>query len=423
MKGKHILGCVLTMVMGLSVLGCNQEKSQTTASESLETPLQYVHTKTLTIESYNEEKSYSGYVVAKEMKKYAFEIAGKVSTVNVEKGQYITKGQILAQLDTTTLQLGVQNSNEEVKLAKNKISQAQKGLETEKIALEKIKNTYDSNIAQLQKKYDLQKQICEGNEAVYEEGGISKLELDNAETSLQLLEEQIESMKTEKENNIQIEEAKMAQLNEQIEAAGITLNQVQVNASKSQEMMDQSVLKSTIDGYVLEVPVKAGEVAAAGTPIVIVKTTDEIINMGIPAEAYNTIKERMSVQIEGDQETCKGIITKVALYPDETTRTYNVEITPEKQDLVLGSLVSIKLQGERHEGCFVPLSSVVNIDGVNYVYGLSKTDTDGEYMIERIEVVLGMVKDENVLATNLVAGTIIVDQGVRDVKENERVSI
>lgn len=423
MRREKVLGCILIMSMGLSMTGCSQEKSQTVESENVNQSIKYVHTKTLTSEGYNDEESYSGYVSAKEMKKYAFEIAGTVNRVNVEKGQYITKGQVLAQLDTSTLQLGVQHSMEDVNMATNRISQAKTGVEAEKLALKKIEDTYDANIAQLQTKYDLQKEVCEGNAAVYESGGMSKLEVDNAETSLKLIEDQIESMKTEKQQNIQLEQAKISQLTEQIQAADITLNQAQVGVAKSQKMINQSTLRSTIDGYVLEVPVKAGEVAAAGTPIVVVKTTEEVINMGITAESYNKFKEGMTVQIEGEGESCKGIITKVALYPDESTRTYNIEITPEKKDFVLGSLVTIKWQGEQHKGCFVPLSSVVNIDGVNYVYQVLETEAKDGYIIERTEVTLGKVKDENVLVSNLDAGTIIVDQGVRDVKENDRVNI
>lgn len=423
MRREKVWGLVLSLAVGSAMTGCAQEKSHTEEVKKAEPAIQYVHTKTLSSESYQDEENYSGYVAAKETKKYAFEIAGTVSKVSVEKGQYISKGQVLAQLDTSTLALGVQHSKEDANMAANKITQAKKSVEVEQLTLEKIKDTYDANIAQLQTKYDLQKEICDGNIEVYESGAMSKLEVDNAETALKLLEDQIESMKTEKEENIQLEQTKISQLSEQIQAADITLNQAQVGVAKSQKMIDQSTLKSTINGYVLEVPVKAGEVAAAGAPIVVVKTTEEVINMGITAEAYNKVKEGMTVQIEGEGESCKGIITKVALYPDEKTRTYNIEITPEKKDFVLGSLVTIKLLGDQHEGCFVPLSSVVNIDGVNYVYQVLETKSKGEYVIERTQVTLGKVKDENVLASNLAAGTIIVDQGVRDVKENDRVSI
>lgn len=386
------------------------------------TPSKYVHNKVLTEESYVDEVSYSGYVMADETKKFAFEMAGTVNKVYVKKGQSINKGDLIATLDTRNIELGLQKSKEDADVVRNSASQLELGIEAEELTLEKMKTTYDSNITQAQIQYDQQKDMYDRNRELYEQGGIGKVELDNMESALKVAEEQLENLKLTKQQNVDLQQVKIQQLKEQLKGLDVNLQQAHVGVAQNEKYINDSKLVSTIDGYVLDVVTNEGEITGAGNPIVIVKTKEQVINIGVPVEDYGMFSKNMQVTIKTDNGACKGKVSTISLYPNEDTRTYDVEIIPENKDLVMGDLVTVVIEKGESKGCFIPLSAVFNLEGVDYVYKLIKDEGD-EYIVKREEVKLGEVKNELILAKNLKAGDCIVDEEINNVKESDRVII
>lgn len=422
-----IIGIIIaTGIIGAYEIKVNKEVNNEVNNEEVkqvETSMRMVHTKTLKSEPYTDEVSYSGYVMAAETKNFAFELSGTVDDICVAKGEKVKKGDVLARLNTTAVQLGLDKARQDYNLVNNSMAQIETGIKAEKLTLEQMETSYDSNIAQLQSQYDLQKDVYEKSEILYEQGGMSKVEFDKTETEFKVLEEKLNNLKMTKDQNIELQKVKIEQLQKQYEGGKINLDQTQIGIEQSQKYINDSVLTSTMDGYILEICVKEGEVAAAGNPIVIVKTENQVINMGVPVEDYDRFSIGMEANIEVSGQSCKGIVSKVELYPDENTMTYNVEITPENKEFVMGSLATITIRQEEKSGCFIPISAIVNIEGVNYVYKLEKEDTGNSYIVKRQEVTLGKVNGETILVDGLEEDAIIIDEELRDIRENEHVFI
>lgn len=178
---------------------------------------------------YENSVSYSGYASADEIKRFSFELSGKINRVFVEKGDIITTGQVIATLDTESIQMAINNANQNIALAENKISQidnsineinigleaekltlqkAQTGIEAEKISLEKIKETYNSSINKIQLNYDNARINFENINTLYMNGVSDKITYDNAKLALDTINEEMSNTKQSMERDVSLQEKK-----------------------------------------------------------------------------------------------------------------------------------------------------------------------------------------------------------------------
>lgn len=333
-------------------------------------------------------------------------------------------------------------------------------LEADKITLTKLQDEYDTKITQLELAYNLKKDDLERVKALFEINAATQQQYDQAKTDFENTEKELANAKNARDNDISLQnksiETKqnsldMEQINIQnlehdrelqqtkikdlqndlqttnlkLEAANIQLNQANIQLEQYNKQLNDSTLASTIDGYVLELGVKAGEVTGAGTPVVIVKSGDQVVNVGIAVEDYDKLSVGMKVSMEVSGEKINGTINTISLYPDEATRTYNIEIIPEKQDLVTGSLVDVKIPTDDREGYFAPINAIANIEGVSYIYTVQENETDDNYIVHKVEVEINSNKADNnkVLLQNIDQDLNIISENVKDIKENDIVTV
>lgn len=463
MKRKQIFKSIMSLLIISSLAmttGCGKKTESTVASEDIKT----VSVVTTENKDYSEFVKYSGFVSADELKRLSFELSGKISDVLVEEGQQVKAGDVLATLDTTTVQMAIDNANENIKLAQNQIAQidssiqklnigldaekltlekAKTGLDAEEVTLEKVKQTYDSNITKAQLQYDNIQETYNNVSQLYNSGVATKTDYDNAKLAFDTVSEELKNAKESRDKDVSLQQKKVdasrsdyelqqtsiknmendiSAANVKKQAAQITLDQAKISLEQNTKYLTDSTLKSTIDGYVMTITLHAGEVTSAGTPVVVIKSGKEVINVGVPVEDYNRLSVGMKANIDADGVETTGEITNISLYPDESTRTYNVEITPENQTLAMGALVNVKIDLNQKNGCFIPISAIENVDGVDYVY-VAEAQEDNKYKLNKKEVKLGEEEGENVLATDLSAGVKIVSKGIKNISENQTVYI
>lgn len=337
------------------------------------------------------------------------------------------------------------------------IQNIQTGIDADNITLKKIQDEYDIKISQIEIVYNTKKNDLERIKALFEADAASKQNYENAQADFDNTSKELENAKTNRENDVnlqqksieskqnglevekinlqnlekdrQLQETKIRDLendleatNLKLEAANIQLSQAKIALEQNTKHLTDSVLTSTMDGYVLELGVKAGEVTAAGTPVVIVKSNEQVVNVGIPVEEYQRVQTGMTVEMEFNGENFNGTINTVSLYPDEATRTYNIEIMPERQDLVTGSLINVNIPIEDKEGYFAPITAVGNENGINYILNLEKNEDD-TYTVHRTEVELGKIVGEKVLLKNIDSDLSIIPEDIKDIKENDIVNV
>lgn len=125
---KRNVAIVTASLLCVSLLsGCGTKKD-----EDVKVTPKIVKAQSVQEQSLVDGLTYIGVVKAKDTKNYSFLMSGKIATINVEKGQKFKKGDVLATMDTKTLQYTADISGNTS--------------ETAKATLEKTISTYDTNI-------------------------------------------------------------------------------------------------------------------------------------------------------------------------------------------------------------------------------------------------------------------------------------
>ncbi len=409
------------------------------------------------VENYTE---YSGFLLASDIKKYSFMQGGQILSVNVKKGDKIKAGDVLAELDPKLMDLAKNNAAASKGLAENQskqaginiealqksiaaeniiLGQAEDGLEAENLKLISLKNTYEKNIKQLEENFALLEDNYEKNQKLFEAGAISQYELNNLKTQYNNTKEELETLRkdyTNNENlqkiainnaksNVEAQKIKIKAIDDQINAANVSKNSADLQVSQADIGVEQydiqiedMTLKATMDGSVVDIIMQAGEVTGAGTPVVIVKSNTKVVKVGVPIEDYETIKLGGKVLVSFNDVDYNGKVTSIGSYPDETTKTYEVEVELEENDVPLGSLVTVKFPSSNSNGVFIPINSIVNRNGVNYVYVVNE-----ESLVERQEVTLGKVSNEKVEVQGLDSGTKLILDNFSQLRENDEVTV
>ena len=253
-----------------------------------------------------------------------------------------------------------------------------------------------------------------------------KLEIDSMNTQLASNRAQVSSMRAQLESlnsqraqsAAQLETAnkELANLRKSMESDVSSQTAAANISALASEQADRAVsnatLKADADGYVMKVNVKKGEMTGAGTPVVTVKSDTKVVSVGVSTSDYSDLQSILEIRINNDTE---GKIDTIAQYPDEKTQTYTVDISFDNNALTMGQIVDVELVTEHNTGVFIPISSVINIDGIDYVYKVNEDNT-----VSRVEVELGEVRNTTVRAKNL-HNERIVTSGIKSLNDNDKV--
>ncbi len=447
---KRILPIAVIMCMALAVSGCGKSND----NEEKEAAAKIVKAEPVAEQSVMSGYSYIGIVKAKETKNYSFLAPGKIAEICVEKGQQFKAGDVLAKLDTTSMEY-------QASIGGNTRDQAQ-------ATLDKTISTYDTNIANAKSQISsLEKSIAAGEKGIEAlETGLEaeQVNIDAGKTALDTLEGELEAAReinavggyadkdleslesTFKTKSAELEAAKatyeghkaeleskkaeldaakaqkteaeksLANLNtsktKDVETARAALKSAEASNAITAKSINDAVIKADSDGYVMELPFKEGEVVSAGYPVVVAKSTELVVTVGASDEEYKNIAVGGTAIINGDG---RGTIQTIAQYPDEQTRTYAVDIGLTG-DYTIGETVNVKIVTGSIAGCYVPIDAVFNSDGVDYVYAINN-----ESRIYKKQVVLGDFNGDKVEIQIDDPAAIVVTEGIKNLKENDLV--
>ncbi|MBF4692840.1 efflux RND transporter periplasmic adaptor subunit [Fusibacter ferrireducens] len=313
---KRRLKLVYSILMGLFILGIITGcKSQDTTIEEKE---KIVKARTIETVQYPIILRYYGHLEPKEIKNYAFKSGGKLENIDVEVGDAVSKGDLLATLDSYEVNLGLDASREQLKMA-----------------------TLDAEKAQ--KTYDFYKKTYEDILSLYNANGVSLNQLNEAEL----------------QKDIRLKDLEQAQKKRE---------QAEIDFDYKTKTVEDTGLISEIEGYVAEIHYKVGELVPQGYPTVTVRSLSQIAKVSVTLEDVKKIAVGDKAQVKIQEETFEGQISHIDLVPNQSTRTYNVEVTIDtNHSFILGQDCHVEIEDESQEGLWLNINEIMN-DGSDYVY-------------------------------------------------------
>ena len=327
----------------IMAVGCGSTANKNQQAETVvvdETPV--VAVVQVTSRDVPQTATYTSTVQAYVKNNIAPQMAGRIAKINVEIGDFVTKGQILAEMDRTQL------------------LQAQLQLQNQEVELNRLK-------------------------ALYEAGGLSQSDYDAIEMSYNVAKAQTENL------------------------------------------LENTVLRSPVNGVVTARNYDAGDMYAMASPIYTVEQIKPVkLLVGISESDYTKVKKGDSVQITADAipgTTFYGKIEKIYPTIDPTTRTFTVEVVVSNNYNTLrpGMFARATINFGSNHNVVIPDVAVVKQQGSGerFVYVLNPDNT---VTYQKVELGRRMGTEYEVLS-GIEDGTKIVTGGQIRLKDGVKVIV
>jgi RND family efflux transporter MFP subunit len=356
MQSKFI-PLALTFVAAAALLGgCSRPVPS-------EEPIRAVKVLTVGVEGMRAGGEFAGEVRARVESRLGFRVGGKIVRRQVELGQRVKAGEILAQLDPQDYQLAAL-------AAKAQVSAAQTNRDLVAADYKRYKELRDQNF-------------------------ISDAELERRDAALK--------------------------------AAQAQLDQASAQGSAQGNQAAYTTLVADVSGVVTAVEAEVGQVVAAGTPVVrIAQDGPRDVVFAVPEDKVALVKmgSGVDVRVWGGQTSVRGTVREVAASADPVTRTFGVKVSlPAKDALALGTTVSVLPQALDRSGVQVIKlpTSALRQDGQSSAVWVLDT-ASMTVKLQRIQVATADGNDV-IVAGGLQPGMQVVSAGVHVLSPGQKVTI
>ena len=340
MNSKHFLPIVLFLAAACGNQGGKKQESAAPAMPMEVTPT--VEVTTASSRDVAQESTYSSSVEAYATNNIMPQTGARIRKINVEVGDYVVKGQVLAEMDRLQLdQLELQIQNDEIEYARLK--------------------------------------------GLYAEGGVSQSDFETAELGYK------------------------------------------VRKTNYQNLLENTILRSPINGYVTARNFDVGDMFAMSAPLFTVQQVVPVkLLVGISENEYTKVKKGDAVSITVDALPGRTFTGKVSrLYPtiNPATHTFNAEVVVSNADRALrpGMFARVTVNFGTNHRIVLPDQCIVKQEGTGqrFVYLLKEDDT-----VSYIPVTVGRhMGAEYEIVEGIQEGEIVVRKGQAALKDGVKVQV
>ncbi|HEU5479400.1 MAG TPA: efflux RND transporter periplasmic adaptor subunit, partial [Candidatus Tumulicola sp.] len=326
-------------------------------------------------------------------------VSGTVLAVNAQIGQHVSRGQLLVQIDDSSLQAQLRSSEASLESAQAKLAQTRAGTAGDVastnaglLAAQAANQTAQSNLTR--------------DQQLYKEGYVSKQALDQAWSDSMAAAAQLRSAEVAAQNaQVNPSAQSVAQANLKDAQASVDVAQSQVSLIQSQ--IAQTQVRAPFDGVVDWRNVDPGSLALPNTTLMQVVQLDPVyIDVGISGSSLQFVHVGTPVEISVGtipNRTWKGAVQYFNLAAEPGTLTYLARIRVANADLALrgGMVASVAFEQAHKSGVILaPRAAVYETD-----FGDSMYVIDGG-KARVVPVVVGLQNDklEEVTGAGLAPG-------------------
>jgi RND family efflux transporter MFP subunit len=304
---------------------------------------------------------FPGEVRARVESRLGFRVGGKIVARKVDVGSVVRRGQVLMQLDPQDLQLAQRQAD---------------------AAMKSALSNRDLASAELKRYQELR-----------DKNFVSQATLDSKQTAYQ--------------------------------SALSGYDQAVASLRNQSNQTGYAVLAADVDGVVTSVDAEAGQVVAAGTPVVsVAQAGDKDVVIGVPEDKVDALRRSADVRVRlwaNPKEMIVGKIREVSPIADAATRTYTfkVALPDSAKDVRLGMTAYVAFAGKTSgEMIRLPLTALYPVSGKTSVWLVENG------AVKVVPVQLGGQSGNDVLiAGGLTAGQTVVTAGVNLLKPGQKVKI
>jgi RND family efflux transporter MFP subunit len=327
-------------------------------------------------------------------------ITAPVQKFLVKRGSAVREGQLLAVLENRDLSAAAQDT-------KGSYEQAQASYETTTAASlpEEIQKA-EADTQQAQQALNAQEKVFESRQLLFDQGALPRKELDQSRVDVTQARNQYAITKKHLDSLLAIGKA------QELKAAAGQLESAKGKYMGAAAQLSYSEIRSPITGVITDRPLYAGEMAAAGTPLLTVMDISSVIAKAhIPQSEAAALKvgDKGAMTIAGMEKPVDGKVTVVspALDPNSTTVEIWFEAQNPKRALKPGASVQLVLTAQTvKDALVIPSNSVLTApDGTTTVMVAGSDDRAHQKAVklgirngEDVQVVEGLSENDKVVS-------------------------
>ncbi|WP_429841921.1 efflux RND transporter periplasmic adaptor subunit [Brevibacillus sp. FIR094] len=399
---------ILALLAITLVAGCSSPQAVTPPTETVEatTPVQVETVATGTVVS---DSGLTAKLAPSEEVQVSPKMGGKISSLPVKLGQYVTKGQVLFTLDEKDLVNSVKQAEAAYNVSKASLNQA--GSSSDQ-GLVQAKNSLKQAETALQDAKVNQQRM----QQLFSQGAISAQQMEQANS-------QLTTAQTSYDNAQQGVQSAGQKTSVQVSEASV--QQAQVSLQNAREQLANATVTSPINGYISSVNGAVGQMAGQQPVVVVVNTNPLLVKANLSEADITKVKvgTTVKVNVQSTGKTIDAKVTAMSPVMDTQLKAYPVEITipnPSnelKSDMVVN--VTFPLAGESGaKSIVVTRGAVFDRDGKQYVFKL-----EGD-IAKLVEVTTGKSSSDQIeILTGLSAGDKIVVKGQTLLQDGGKVTI
>jgi HlyD family secretion protein len=282
----------------------------------------------------------------------AFKVAGKISVINFQEGDWIRAGQVVAQLEAEDLR-------DQVAVAEGRVTAAEANL-TKLLAGSRPQEKREALAAVERAEADLRNKKLEFQrmQSLMERDAVAAANRDSAEAAYRMAQETLREAK--ERYSLVIEGPRR----EDIDAAKAELEQGKADLKLARTRLSYAILTSPVNGAVLVRPAEPGEVLALGSPVLTIGDLDNIYFEGYIPET-DLAKVRLGQNATITTDTYPGreypawvsFISAKAEFTPKTVETFKERVTLVYRTKIRANNPNYELKPG------MPAEAVISLDG------------------------------------------------------------
>lgn len=359
----------------------------------------------------------TGSLVADESSNVAPKVAGKISNVSVNVGQFVSQGTVIAKIDDRDARLELASAEASVKQAIAAVRQAEA-----RLGLSPNGRFDASSIPEVRAANALYEQAAaefrqaDANEKRYrdlvETGDVSMIAYEQYRTARDTARARVNSAKEQLDASVNTAK----QSNAAIQSAQASVEAAQTQVNSARQALADTVIRAPFSGFVSERPTAVGEfVTSASIVVTLLRTNPMKIQIQVAEADVPTVTIGRSVSLQVDayrDRRFSGVVTAINPSIDSASRAATVEASIDNSDNALrsGMFATARIIKEGGgPGVFIPKSAVYNdqptqsyrafviVEGIARLRVIQLGMEEGEFQ----QILSGIEADEVVATSNL----------------------
>lgn len=362
---KQMVGLVTWVLVSLSGCGTHDTVLPSPAGLPIEVKIQSIESSRMSTGVY-----YSGTVKARRQAILSTKLAGRISFLEVEEGDVVQAGALVAQIDISDLLARTEQARAGRDSALAGLEQTEAGYRQAEQGVSQARaqlKTLTKQRGEAQARLDLAKKDFDRYRTLAREGAVPRREAERAASELKVAQsrmDQLSSQLAAAKVSIRQSEVGVSQAQSNIARSKAGISEAEAGITVSTSDLEYGQIKAPFRGVVVEKTAYQGELSTPGRPLVKIQDLDSLeVSLLLPESVLEQVQPGtlLSASVPALGRELQLKVRQVIAATDPVSRTFEARLsllTPTS-GLFPGGFVRVSVPQEARQALLLPLQAVV----------------------------------------------------------------